>query len=88
MKQTSVTFRLNGETKAEFYRFCQDVGLTPSSVVNMFMRRCILDQKLPFEVKTYVDGEIPNEETKKAAEEDDLSPVFDTMEELRAALNA
>lgn len=88
MKQTSVTLRLNGDVKVEFYRFCHDIGLTPSAVMNMFMKRCILDQKIPFEVKAYVDGEVPNEETKRAAEDDELSPVFNTLEELRAALNA
>lgn len=93
MKQTSVTLRVNGDTKAEFYRFCHDVGLTPSAVMNMFMRRCILDQKLPFEVKAYVDGEVPNAETKKIINDmhqgkDDLSPVYDNMEDLMRALNA
>ncbi len=84
----STTFRVEPAVKSAFYRFCEDVGMTPSTAVNMFMKRTILEQRLPFEVSAYGGRERPALATERAMKEDDLSPAYSTIEELKAALDA
>lgn len=51
-----VSFRADEEDKKEFYKFCEHVGLSPASGFNVFMKYCINNQKLPFEVTTGKGG--------------------------------
>ena len=84
----STTFRIEPAVKSAFYRFCEDVGMTPSTAVNMFMKRTILEQRLPFEVSAYGSRERASASTERAMKDDELSPAYHTIEELKAALDA
>ena len=84
----STTFRIGPAVKSAFYRFCEDVGMTPSTAVNMFMKRTILEQRLPFEVSAYGSRERASASTERAMKDDELSPAYHTIEELKAALDA
>ncbi len=46
----TLSIRMNDETKADFERFCKNVGLTVSAAVNMFAKATVREHKIPFEV--------------------------------------
>lgn len=55
MSQTTITTRITSQDKAAFDLFCQDVGLTPSSAINIFIKKVIHEQKIPFEISVNSD---------------------------------
>lgn len=46
----TLSIRMNDETKADFEKFCKNVGLTVSAAVNMFAKATVREHKIPFEV--------------------------------------
>ena len=56
------------------------MGLNMSTAMNLFLKKCILEQGIPFELK------VPNEETLKVLDEVEkgigLSKTFDSVDEL------
>lgn len=81
MAKSTLKVRMDSELLRELEDFCADVGMSVSTLITVFARRVVKDQKLPFEIK----GDIPNEETSAAQEEDkhkkaDLN--FDKIEKM------
>ncbi|HCA04515.1 MAG TPA: type II toxin-antitoxin system antitoxin, RelB/DinJ family [Ruminococcaceae bacterium] len=64
MAQTNVNIRMDESTKKAFDAFCSEVGLSVSSVFNMFAKKVVREQRIPFEIT----ADIPNDETKRAIE--------------------
>lgn len=50
MAQTTLNIRVNSDDKREFEQFCNETGLNVSVAVNMFMKKVIKEQKIPFEI--------------------------------------
>ena len=48
---TTLTTRLSSEDKIAFEKFCQTVGMTPSTAINMFVKATLRGGELPFAVK-------------------------------------
>lgn len=46
----TITARMDEKIKEEFLLFCDNVGITASSLFNMFAKTCIKEQKVPFEI--------------------------------------
>lgn len=65
---SSITINIDPDVKQQFEDFCDNVGMSVSTAINLFMHRVIKDNKLPFEIK----GDMPNEETLEALEETKL----------------
>ncbi len=65
MAQTNVNIRMDESTKKAFDAFCSEIGLSVSSVFNMFAKTVVREQRIPFEIK----AEVPNKETIKAIKE-------------------
>jgi len=66
MATTNVTIRMDNEIKKQAEELFNDLGLNLTSAINMFIRRAIAEQGIPFEVK-----KISNEETFQAMLEAD-----------------
>lgn len=47
----TITTRINSEDKALFDAFCDSVGLTASSAINMFIKATIREGEIPFKIK-------------------------------------
>ncbi len=47
---TSLSIRMEDETKAGFDKFCDEIGLSVSSVFNMFAKKVVREQRIPFEI--------------------------------------
>lgn len=62
--QTSMLHvRVDEETKAQATQTLAAMGMTVSDAVRLFLRRVVVDQAFPLELK------VPNEETRAAMEE-------------------
>ena len=76
MTYCTVSARMNTEVKAEFFQVCEELGLSPSTAINIFVLQI----------------EKPSQETMKAIEEaieeKDLVGPFSTADEVMDSLNA
>jgi len=47
---THTTIRLNAEKKEEFIKVCDDMGLSFSGAINLFVTKVLQCRKIPFEI--------------------------------------
>lgn len=66
MAQASITIRLDAMDKRRFEMFCNATGLNISTAINMFIKKVLQDNSMPFSA-SYPD--LPNEETLLAMDE-------------------
>jgi DNA-damage-inducible protein J len=45
-----VTFKMEEKDKAEFDRFCSEVGISVSNAFNMFAKTVVRERRIPFEI--------------------------------------
>ena len=50
MAQATLSIRVDSEDKKKFETFCSETGMNVSVAVNMFMKKVIREQKIPFEI--------------------------------------
>ena len=86
----NVNVRIDGNIKADAEAVFSDLGLTPSTAINLFYKQVIRTHSIPFALK----AETPNRKTKKAlreAEKIEKHPnkykKYDSVEELTNDLN-
>ena len=76
----TVTARVDENVKKEAEILFKKIGLNMSTAMNLFLKKCILEQGIPFELK------VPNRETRKILDEVEkgvgLSKTFDSIDEL------
>ena len=64
----NMTFSLDAPTKKRFVEFCNDVGLSASSVITVCIKTIVRENRIPF----IIEGtHVPNAETIAAMEEGD-----------------
>ena len=51
MALSTLTSRVEEEDKALFISFCDSIGLTPSSAINLFVKTVNREHRMPFEIK-------------------------------------
>ena len=62
-----VSVRMDSEIKAQADELFASMGMNMSAVINIFVRQCLREQRLPFRPSL----DVPNEETRHAIEETD-----------------
>ena len=50
MAQGTLTIKLDNETKKEFNEFCEEIGINMTTALNMFIKKVIREQRIPFEL--------------------------------------
>ncbi|MBP3205123.1 MAG: type II toxin-antitoxin system RelB/DinJ family antitoxin [Lachnospiraceae bacterium] len=50
MAQAMLSIRVDSDDKKRFEEFCNETGMNVSVAVNMFMKKVIREQKIPFEI--------------------------------------
>ncbi len=88
MGQTNVNIRMDEATKKAFDAFCNEIGLSVSSVFNMFAKTVVREQRIPFEIKTEIPNSVTTAAMEVAEKGEDLYGPFDSVEALMEALNA
>ena len=62
----NMTISLDDRTKERFTHFCSDVGLSASSVINVYINTVVRENRIPFIIE---GSHVPNAETIAAMEE-------------------
>lgn len=87
MTYCTVSARMNTEVKAQFFQVCEELGLSPSTAINMFAKAMIRKNGFSFVLQI----EKPPQETMKAIEEaieeKDLVGPFSTADDVMDSLN-
>lgn len=66
----TLTINTDEKTAENFYTFCEELGLDMSTAINLFIRTCLREQKIPFELKVAKKEIIQNIKTKPATIEE------------------
>ena len=51
MSQATISARIDANDKIQFDRFCENVGLTTSALLNVFVKKVIKEQRVPFSIE-------------------------------------
>lgn len=97
MEQASINFQTDSALKRDFERLCQEIGMNMSTAFNVYMKKAIRENRIPFELTGEPDGEITTTIPGKLLTEEELLEgvreldagfgVEVTMEELEAMGN-
>ena len=61
----NINIRMDANLKKQFEAFCADMGMTMTTAVNIFARKAVRENRIPFESS----GDVPNAETQEAIRE-------------------
>lgn len=61
----NINIRMDANLKKQFEAFCADMGMTMTTAVNIFARKAVRENRIPFEIS----GDVPNAETQEAIRE-------------------
>lgn len=90
MESTNLNIRTDKNVKAAAEKIFEELGLTMTTAINIFLRQTIRENGIPFDLKL----NIPNETTVAAIEEgrkiahDKNAKGYKSIEDLKAALDA
>lgn len=65
MASTNINIRMDAELKRQFEAFCSDMGMSMTTAFNVFARKAVRENRIPFEIS----GDMPNAETAEALRE-------------------
>lgn len=89
-KTSSMHIRVKPEVKAEVEKILENLGMTTTEAINIYLRQIILNSGIPFEVKTPQFSDEMLEAIKEADEimkNPSAYPSYHSVEELMEALN-
>ena len=88
MATTNLNIRTDKSIKKQAEQIFNELGLTMTAAINIFLRTAVREHGIPFELKL----DVPNDTTMAAIEEgrsladDPSAPRYSSIEELKAAL--
>lgn len=50
MTQTTICVRIDADLKKDFEIFCNSIGVNMSTAINMFVKKTVSEQRIPFEL--------------------------------------
>lgn len=50
MAQTTICIRIDTDVKKEFETFCDSIGMSMSTAINIFIKKSVGEQRIPFEI--------------------------------------
>lgn len=85
-KMRTINVRMENDLKSSLEIFCENAGLSLSSLFNVFAKKVVKENKIPFEI---TGDEMPNKETLQAIQEAELisknpslSKTYDNAQEM------
>ncbi len=84
----TINIRTDSATKKEAERLFADFGLSMTSAINVFLRQVIREKRIPFEIGYENPNELTAKVLKETEEGKNLSPTFDSIDELMDSLHA
>lgn len=58
MGQSTISIRVDDKLKKSFDELCNEIGLSYSAAVTIFMKAAVREQRIPFELRTETEDEI------------------------------
>jgi addiction module RelB/DinJ family antitoxin len=84
---TIINFRIDVDIKNKFEQFCEKVGMTPSAAINIFIRKTIDKQKIPFEIgEEEIKNQIKSDNENKTKFIQDMQDFFKNLPQLNEEL--
>lgn len=65
MANVNINIRMDSDLKQRFEAFCDDMGMTMTTAINVFAKKAVREYRIPFEI----GAEVPNAETLEAIQE-------------------
>lgn len=65
MAKANVNIRMDAELKRQFEAFCADIGMSMTTAFNIYAKKAVRENRIPFDV----GGDVPNAETLEAIRE-------------------
>ena len=59
----TLTINTDEKTAENFYAFCEELGLDMSTAINLFIRTCLREKRIPFELKVAKKEAVQNVRT-------------------------
>ena len=89
MAQTLVNFRIDEETKKEMEKVCDELGMTVTTALNIFIKKMTREKRIPFDVSidpfySKSNMKVINESIKEL---ENGKVIVKTLEELEAMEN-
>ena len=80
MQQVIINARINKNDKDDFVKLCDDIGVTVSTAINMFVRQSLRDNRLPLDLsveKNVADTAVRNTTDTNVAKavEEGIRPI-------------
>ena len=66
----TLTINTDEKTAENFYAFCEELGLDMSTAINLFMKACLREKRIPFELSLLNKKSSKNLETAPATIEE------------------
>lgn len=57
MAQTTIYIRIDAGLKKDFETFCDSIGMSMSTGINIFIKKSVGEQRIPFEITAKGDTE-------------------------------
>ena len=61
----NINIRMDANLKKQAEAYCADMGMTMTTAINIFARKAVRENRIPFEIS----GDVPNAETQEAIRE-------------------
>ena len=85
MEQANICIRIDKSIKEQFDKLCDELGLSMSAALNMFVKTVVREKRIPLDLSLNT----PNAETIKAIEEAERGELFgpyDSVDEVMKAM--
>ncbi|MBR4666103.1 MAG: type II toxin-antitoxin system RelB/DinJ family antitoxin [Lentisphaeria bacterium] len=88
MATTTVSFRTDAELRKDAEKFFETVGMTMSTAINLYLRKIVMEQRIPFEISVPVMSRESISALNEAEElkKPGVGKVFKNVDELREDL--
>ena len=50
MSQTTYSIRIDSDLKKDFDAICKDLGMSPATAINEFVKAVVRERRIPFEI--------------------------------------
>ena len=50
MGQSTISARIDSKDKSDFDKFCNNVGLSASTAINLFVKAVLRENRIPFDI--------------------------------------
>lgn len=81
-----MSFRINEKSKKEFEDLCEELGMTPTTALTIYIKKMCREKRIPFEVSLYSTDTLTAMKQVKNGQY--LSQSFSSTEELLTDLDS